>query len=111
MRFDGHRRSSAAGCEEVDVTRRSHLQPARSRFGEGGGRGAGLNRARRVLVLPAVHAAASGVHEEVADGGELEAQLLRDGDLHLFAGSLVLLEDRDERPPLQVGEDQTLFLG
>lgn len=105
VRFDGCRRSSSAGFEEVRPALR------RSGLGEGRGRGAGLNRAGRVLVLPAVHAATAGVHEEVADGGELQAQLLRDGHLHLFAGTLVLFEDCDERPPLQVREDQTLFLG
>lgn len=99
VRFDGHRR------EEL------HPAHRRSGLGEGGGRGAGLNRAGRVLVLPAVHAATAGVHEEVADGGELQAQLLGDGHLHLFAGTLVLFEDGDEGPPLQVREDQTLFLG
>ncbi len=64
-----------------------------------------------MLVLPAIRASSACVHEEVADGGELQAQLLGDGDLHLFAGPLVLLEDGDERSPLQVGEDQTLLLG
>lgn len=117
MRFDGHRRSSSAvaAVHLALVCRPDILQrrprPARSRFGESGGRGAGLTGTGRVLVLPAVHAATPGVHEEVADGGELQTQLLRDGDLHLFAGSLVLLEDGDERSALQVGEDQTLLLG
>ena len=45
------------------------------------------------VVCPFVQAPAAGVHEEVADGGEFEAQLLRDGELHLLGRSLVLLED------------------
>lgn len=46
-----------------------------SGLGEGGSgcRGA---RSSTGLLSPAVHAAASGVHEEVADGVELQAQLL-----------------------------------
>lgn len=106
MRFDGRRRSSSA----VHLAQISpHLR--RSSLGESGRRGAGLPGTDRMLVLPAIHASSACVHEEVADGGELQAQLLRDGDLHLFAGPLVLLEDGDERSPLQVGEDQTLLLG
>lgn len=80
-------------------------------LGEGGGGGARLSRAGVGFVVPAVHAAPAGVHEEVADGGQLQAQLLRDGDLHLLAGPLVLLEDGDECATLQVGEDQPLLLG
>ena len=70
-----------------------------------------MARAGIGVLVPAVYATTAGVHEEVADGGELQAQLLRDGDLHLFARPLVLLEDGDERAPLQVGEDQPLLLG
>lgn len=64
-----------------------------------------------MVVVPTVHAAATRIHEEVADGAELQAQLLGDGDLHFLGGTLVLLENGDERASLQVGEDQSLFLG
>ena len=46
-----------------------------------------------VVVLPLVEGATPGVHEEVGDGGDLKAQLLGDGHLHLFGGALRLLED------------------
>lgn len=82
-----------------------------SGLGEGGG-GAGRARGGGAGLLgPAVHAAAPRVHEEIADGVELQAQLLGDGDLHLLGRPLVLLEDGDERAPLQVGEHQPLLLG
>lgn len=61
--------------------------------------------------VPALRAAAAGVHEEVGDGGELQAQLLRDGELHLLGGTAVLSEDGDQGATLQVGEDQPLLLG
>lgn len=64
-----------------------------------------------MVIVPAVHAAAARIHEEVADGAELQAELLGDGDLHFLGWTLVLLEDGDECAPLQVSEDQTLFLG
>lgn len=64
-----------------------------------------------MVIVPAVHAAAPCIHEEVADRAELQAELLRDGDLHFLGRTLVLLEDGDECAALQVGEDQTLFLG
>lgn len=62
------------------------------------------------VVCPFVQAPAAGVHEEVADGGEFEAQLLRDSELHLFGRSLVLLEDGQQGAPLQVGKDQPRLL-
>lgn len=62
------------------------------------------------VVCPFVQAPAAGVHEEVADGGEFEAKLLRDGELHLLGWSLVLLEDGQQGAPLQVGEDQPRLL-
>lgn len=64
-----------------------------------------------MIIVPAVHAAAARIHEEVADGAELQAELLGDGDLHFLGWTLVLLEDGDECAALQVSEDQTLFLG
>lgn len=64
-----------------------------------------------MVVVPTVHASASRVHEEIADGAELQAQLLGDGDLHFLGWTLVLLKDGDERTALQVGEDQPLLLG
>lgn len=80
-----------------------------SRFGTSAGR-------RRLaawagsIVCPFVQAPASSVHEEVADGGEFKAQLLRDGELHLFGRPLVLLEDGQQGAPLQVCEDQPRLL-
>lgn len=64
-----------------------------------------------MVIVPAIHAAAARIHEEVADGAELQAELLGDGDLHFLGWTLVLLEDGDECAALQVSEDQTLFLG
>lgn len=64
-----------------------------------------------MVVVPAVHAAAPCVHKEVADGAELQAELLGDGDLHLFGWTLVLLEYGDECAALQVSEDEALLLG
>lgn len=84
-------------------------------LGEGGGGGARLTRTGSVsvmmLLVPAVDAAAPGVHEEVADGAQLQAQLLRDGHLHFLRGPFVLLENGDERSALQVREHQALLLG
>lgn len=62
------------------------------------------------VVCPFVQATAAGVHEEVADSGEFEAQLLRDCELHLFGRPLVLLEDGQQGAPLQVREDQPRLL-
>lgn len=81
-----------------------------SGLGEGGSAG-GAPGGRAGLLRPAVHASAPRVHEEIADGVELQAELLRDGDLHFLGRSLVLLEDGDQRAPLQVGEHQALLLG
>ena len=87
------------------------LPPGLSGFGEGVGRGARLAGAGAVFVVPAIHAAAPGIHKEVADSVELQAQLLGDGDLHLLGRALVLLEDGDECAALQVCEDQPLLFG
>lgn len=81
-----------------------------SRLGEGGGAG-GSAGGRAGLLGPAVHAAAPRVHEEIADGVELQAELLRDGDLHFLGRPFVLLKDGDQRASLQVGEHQALLLG
>lgn len=62
--------------------------------------------------MPLLKAAAPGVHEEVADSCELQAQLLGNGDLHLFGWAFVLLEDGKECSALEVGEHQAgFFLG
>ena len=63
-----------------------------------------------VLGGPEVPGAAAGVHEEVGDGGELQAQLLGDGDLHLLGRPPVLPEDGYQGATLQVCEDQSLLL-
>lgn len=79
------------------------------RGGDAGPRGARGGRA--ALVRPLVEVASAGVHEEVADGGQLQAQLLRDGDLQLFGRAVVLPEDGLERAALQVREHQPGALG
>lgn len=80
-----------------------------SGLGEGGSSCPGARGGTRLL-SPAVHAAATGVHEEVADSIELQAQLLRDGGLHLLGRPLVLLEDGNQRAALQVCEHEALLL-
>lgn len=76
-----------------------------SGLGEGGGRCARLPGAGAMVIMPAVDAAAACIHEEVADGAELQAKLLGNGDLHFLGWTLVLFEDSDECTPLQVSED------
>lgn len=63
------------------------------------------------VVHPLIEAPAPCVHEEVADCGQLQAQLLGDGDLQLFGWTLVLFEDGMERPPLHICEHQPGLLG
>lgn len=58
------------------------------------------------VVQPLVQAPAACVHKEVADCGQLQAQLLGDGELQLLGRTLVLLEDGVQRPPLHVREHQ-----
>lgn len=82
---------------------------SRSRFGTSAGGRGGAPGAQ--IVLPLLQAAPPRVHEEVADGGELQAQLLGDGDLHFFGRALVLLEDGNQGAALEVREDQPLLLG
>lgn len=60
----------------------------------------------RAVVHPLIKAPAACIHEEVADRGQLQTQLLGDGDLELFGWTLVLLEDGVESPPLHVREHQ-----
>lgn len=64
-----------------------------------------------VFLMPAVNAAATCIHEEVADGAKFQAKLLRDGQLHFLRGPLVLLENGDECAALQVSEYQALLFG
>lgn len=86
----------------------AQLRVLPSCFGAGVGGGRGAPGAQ--VVLPLLQAAAPGVHEEVADGGELQAQLLGNGDLHLFRRALILLEDGKEGSALEVREHQAGFL-
>ena len=86
----------------------AQLRVLPSRFGTGAGGGRGAPCAQ--IVLPLLQAAAPGIHEEVADGRELQAQLLGNGDLHLLGWAFVLLEDGEERSALEVGEHQAGFL-
>lgn len=70
--------------------------PSGRAAGHGGGGHAGARGAcggGAALFRPLVDVAASGVHEEVADGGELQAQLLGDGDLEVLGWPVVLPED------------------
>lgn len=62
-------------------------------------------------VLPLVLRPPPRVHEEVADRAELEAELLRDGDLHLLGGALRLLKNGLQGATLQVGKYQSRLLG
>lgn len=62
------------------------------------------------IVCPFVQAPATGVHKEIADSGEFETQLLRNGELHLLGRPLILLEDGEQGAPLQVREDQPRLL-
>lgn len=64
----------------------------------------------RAVVHPLVQAATACIHEEVTDSGQLQAQLLGDGQLQLFGWALVLLENGMERPPLHVCEHQPRLL-
>lgn len=63
-----------------------------------------------MVIMPAVHATTARIHKEVADGAELQAELLGDGDLHFLGGAAVLSEDGYQGATLQVGEDQSLLL-
>lgn len=99
--------SLGIGCPRREATC-AQLRVLPSRFGASAGGGWGAARAQ--VVLPLLQAAAPGIHEEVADGCELQAQLLGNGDLHLFGRALVLLEDGEERSALEVGEHQAGFL-
>lgn len=77
--------------------------------GHCGGGNAGARGTRgggTALVRPLVEVASAGIHEEVADSGELEAKLLGDGDLQLFGWAVVLPEDGQECAALQVREHQ-----
>lgn len=78
--------------------------------GFGAGVGARVGRVTGAIVYPLVQAPTACVHKEVADCGQLEAQLLGDGDLQLFGWTLVFFEDGVERPPLHVCEHQPGFL-
>ncbi len=62
------------------------------------------------LVHPFVDGSSSGIHEEVADGAELQAKLLGYRHLHFFGWPLGLLEDGMQRSPLDIGEDEAWFL-
>lgn len=62
------------------------------------------------VILPLLQAAAPGIHEEIADSGELQTQLLRNGDLHLLRRPLVFLEDGEQCSTLEVSKHQAGFL-
>lgn len=64
----------------------------------------------RAIVHPFVQAPPARIHKEVADGGQLEAELLGDGELQLFGWALVFFEDGMECPSLHIGEHQTRLL-
>ncbi len=57
-----------------------HNAATTSCFGTSAGRG-GVGRVGAAVIQPLIEAPSTRVHEEVADSGELQAQLLRDGDL------------------------------
>lgn len=86
--------------------------PRRSRFGASDRRGWGrAGGGGPPFLHPLVQAPPPGVHEEVANGGQLQAQLLGDGDLKVLGRPLVLVENGVEGPALDVREDQPVALG
>ena len=62
------------------------------------------------IVRVLVEGAPASVHEEVADGGHLELQLVCDGRLDVLVGAVSLLEDGEQGAPLDVSEDETGLL-
>lgn len=54
--------------------------------------------------MPFLQAAAPGIHEEITDSGQLQPELLGNGDLHLLRRALILLKDGEERSALEVCE-------
>jgi len=68
-------------------------------------------RRRRRLVHVLVDGATTRVHEEVNDRRHLETELLGDRRLDLLARTLYLLEDGDQRAPLDLGEHHARLLG
>ena len=64
-----------------------------------------------VVVEIFVERTTSSVHEKVGDCRRFEAQLFRNGVLHVLIGSLRLPEDGHQCPSLDVREDQPRFLG
>ena len=62
------------------------------------------------LVFPFVHAAAPSVHEKIRHGGDLEAELLRNGHLHFLRGPLGLLEYGLQGASLYISEHKPRLL-
>lgn len=60
--------------------------------------------------MPFLQAAAPGIHEEVTDSGQLQPELLGNGNLHFLGRALILLEDGKECSALEVREHQAGFL-
>lgn len=82
-----------------------------ARDSRGGGAGPwGPSGGWASILAPAVEVSTASVHEEVADSGQLEAQLLCNCHLQLFGRSLVFSEDRHQCTSLQVCEDQASTL-
>lgn len=108
---------AVAGCWQVLRRPRSlsHGVVRRSgRTADGGAvdRVAGRRRRRRRrLVHVLVDRATARVHEEVDDRRHLETELFGDRRLDLFAGTLDLLEDGDQRAPLDLGKHHARLLG
>lgn len=92
-----HRRSSRGGLS----SRRTAGHRGGGNAGSRGPRGGGT-----ALVCPLVDIASAGIHEEVADRGQLQAELLGDGDLQFLGRTVVLPEDGHKGAPLQVSEHQ-----
>lgn len=59
---------------------------------------------------PFVQTAAPGIHKEVANGGELQTQLLSNGDLKVLGRALVLMKDGVECAALDIRENQPMPL-
>ena len=65
--------------------------------------GAGVHN----IVQPFVLTTSAGIHEKISDCTQLEAQLLRNSDLHLFRRSFGLFENCLKCTPLQIRKHKT----
>ena len=76
----------------------------------GSARRFGVGAVQHEVFFGPVAASPSRIHEEVADGGLLEPQLVGYRQLHLLRGPLRLIKDGEQRASLDVSEDQPVLL-